>query len=334
MAGILSGLLGLFGRGKAPKSKRAVDGLYEELRQRVLTIEPGSIGLDSSSPDRVCAVLMETGSAEAVVTLVAIADGTVSLYFSNGEVIIGVGQHEGPREAGRSLLSAAQTFLGQARQTDEFPLPEAGHTRFYFMTVGGTYTADALEDDLGGNKHPLSPLFYEAQGVEAQVRLMVEEWKRTTEALLRAARTGDTKALRSMVESGTPVDAADETGLTPLMAASYLGMTEALEVLLDLGAEIDATDSYGYTALMFACNAGRTACAGLLVERGADVNLGDKDSSTPIMFAAQHGHDEIVHLLLAKGADPQVQGSHGLSAIGFARQNKHTETERILTRKE
>lgn len=334
MAGLLGGLLALFGCGKAPKADYRVADVYTGLRQQLLALDPKTIGINPSASNRVWAVLMETGYPEAAVTLATVGDGTVSLYFSNGGGIIGVGQHEEARKAGLELISAAQTVFGSARQTTTFPLPEAGHTRFYFMTFDGAYTVDALEMNLGNNQHQLSPLFYKAQDVITHARLIDEKRQKTTAEMLHAATTGDTKALRSLLASGIAPDIADHTGLTPLMAASYSGMTEAQAVLLDSGAKIDATDSVGYTALMFACNAGKTDCARILIERNADINRGDKDSSTPIMFAAQHGHNEIIRLLLAKGADPKVKGKHGLSAIGFAKQNGHNESERIMTRQE
>jgi hypothetical protein len=45
----------------------------------------------------ILALLMETGYPEAVATLVAVADGTSSLYFSNGGGFIGVGTPAGVR---------------------------------------------------------------------------------------------------------------------------------------------------------------------------------------------------------------------------------------------
>lgn len=334
MAGLVGSLLGLFGCGKGQKLDYKVAAVYNGLRQQLLATDPKTIGLSPSTSNRVWAVLMETGYPEAVVTLATVGDGTVSLYFSHGGGIIGVGQHEDARKAGLELISTAQSAIGSARQTDKFPLPENGHTQFYFLTFEGAYTADAREKDLENNHHQLSQLFYKAQDVITQARLIEEKRQQTTGKMLHAATTGDTKALRSLLDSGIAPDIADPTGLTPLMAASYSGMTEALVVLLDSGAKIEATDASGYTALMFACNAGKTDCARLLIERNADITRGDKDASTPIMFAAQHGHNEIIRLLLAKGADPQFKGTHGLSAIGFAHQNGHTESERILTKQE
>lgn len=334
MAGLIGGLLAVFGCGKAKKADYKVADVYTGLRQHLLALDPKTIELNPSASNRVWAVVMETGYPEAVVSLAVVGDGTVSMYFSNGGGIIGVGQHEEARKAGLELISAAQTVLGSARKTTKFPLPDNGHTRFIFMTFDGAYTADAPEKNLVNNKHQLSPLFYKAQDVITQARLVDENLQKTTAEMLHAATTGDTKALRSLLDSGIAPDIADRTGLTPLMAASFSGMSEALALLLDSGAKINATDSFGYTALMFACNAGETDCARVLIERNADIDRGDKDSSTPIMFAAQHGYNEIIRLLLSKGADPQVKGKHGLSAIDFAKQNGHIESGRMLAGQE
>jgi hypothetical protein len=248
-----------------------------------------------------------------------------------GGGIIGVGQHDGPRKALDNLLSAAPQFLNQAQPTKEFPLPTMGHTRFYFMTFDGIFTTEAIEEDFGEHRVPLSPVFYKAQEVITQARLADEKVQASVASMLHAATTGDIEGLRALLAAGSSIDVADPTGLTSLMASSYAGKTQTVKYILDAGAKIDATDNCGYTALMFACNSGQTACAELLIEKGAAINQGDKDSSTPIMFAAQHAHNDIVRLLLAHGADPEFKGKHGLSALGLARQNGHTNTEHILT---
>lgn len=331
MAGLLSGILSVFGCGKSSKAEYKVVDTYNGLREQVLRLDPKTIGLNESSSNRIWAILMETGYPEAVATLVTVADGTVSLYFSNGGAIIGVGQHDEPRKAGNDLLKASPQFLQHAKPTKEFPLPEIGHTRFYFMTFDGAYTVDSVEDDLGKNRSPLSPLFYKAQDVITQARFAEEKTKESTIRILHAATVGDATELRSLLNAGVSANMADETGLTPLMASSYAGKIDTARLLLDSGAQIDAIDKVGYTALMYACNAGHKGCAEMLVAKGSDVNHRDNDDSTPIMFAAQNAHNDIVRLLLAHGADPQFKGKHGLSALGFARQNGHSETERILT---
>jgi len=170
MAGVLGGLLALFGCGKAEKTDDKVADVYTGLRQQLLTLDPKTIGLSPTS-NRVWAILMETGYPEAVVTLAAIGDGTVSLYFSNGGGIIGVGQHEGPRRACLALLVAAPGFLSYAQPTTDFRLPVTGRTRFVFLTFDGAFAAEAAEDDLGNKRSPLSPLFYKAQDVITEARM-------------------------------------------------------------------------------------------------------------------------------------------------------------------
>jgi len=113
---------------------------------------------------------METGYPEAVVSLLALSDGTASLYFSNGGGIIGAGQHERPAVAARSLVAFAAHNLGHLAEAVEYPLPLPGHTSFYVLTSNGVLTADAPERDCGENRHVLSPLFYAAQELITEIR--------------------------------------------------------------------------------------------------------------------------------------------------------------------
>ncbi len=177
MTGFLGGLLTFFGCGKPGKSGYQVDDAYQGLRTQALQVDPAKLGLDASSG--VVGALMETGTPDAVVTLMTMADGTVSLYFSSGGGIIGLGQHEGPRKAGLDYLAAVPRYLERATPAKEFPLPELGRTRFYFMTRDGVFTVDAAEDDLGNNRSPLSPLFFKAQEVITQARLAEEERRKS-----------------------------------------------------------------------------------------------------------------------------------------------------------
>jgi hypothetical protein len=165
MSGVLSSIKRFFGIGEKPAGEYKTAEVYNGLREQVFSLDPESIGLSRAGGNSVWGMLMETGYAEAVATLVTIGDGTVSLYFSNGGGIIGVGQHEGPRRACEAFLADAPSFLRYASPTDCYPLPERSYTRFYFLTFDGVLTAEAMEKDLGYNRHPLSPLFHKAHEV-------------------------------------------------------------------------------------------------------------------------------------------------------------------------
>jgi hypothetical protein len=88
ITGLLGSILGFFSSDKAMGKEYVLADIYRDLRNKVLTLDPSKIGLSSFGSNRVWGVVMETGYTGAVVTLVTIADGTVSLYFSNGGGII------------------------------------------------------------------------------------------------------------------------------------------------------------------------------------------------------------------------------------------------------
>lgn len=320
------GFLNLFGKKKEYEPAE----IYLGLRRQILSLTQNQINSLLKPPTLLIGVLMESGYDEAVATLVTIADGTVSLYFSNGGGMLGLGEHEEIRKTCIDFLSFANQFVSKATPTSTFPLPLKGYTTFYFLTNSGVLSLTAKENDLGNNRLPLSPLFHKAHEVISQARLVDEKIQRNIQEFIQASTNGDEAKVIELLENGHNPGVSDSSGLTPLMAGAHRGQIKMLKLLLDRKSTIDQKDSSGYTALMFACNSGKFDCAKLLVEHGAYINETANDGSTPIMFAAQHGHNDIVRYLLGKGADPTLKGKHGLSAIGFAKQNNLIETEMIL----
>jgi hypothetical protein len=143
--------------------------IYSQLRQRVLELTPDQLGDDAGAP--LLALLMETGYQEAAATLVAVADGTTSLYFSNGGGMIGAGEHAPVREANRRFLETARSFLAQLSEVSDLSPPSDGVTQFVAVTTEGLRGVVAPEEELGEGRHSLSPLFYSGQDVITQMRL-------------------------------------------------------------------------------------------------------------------------------------------------------------------
>lgn len=150
-----------------PDPAAAVAGL----REQALTVPSRQLHLDPA-PGRmqVWGVIMEIGFPEATVTLVALADGTTSLYFSNGGGIIGVGQHQVVRSASDRLIATTDAHVAEFRPTSTHPLPATGRVRFYVRTFSGLKTAEADEQELANEGHPLSPIFLAAHGVITAIR--------------------------------------------------------------------------------------------------------------------------------------------------------------------
>ena len=153
------------------KPKPKPPEVTRELREHALTVLPSELGVASAPGHmRVWAVLMETGYAEAVVSLVCLADGTTSLYFSNGGGVIGGGQHQRVRDAADKLIALMDTRVDELSVTETYPMPAVGRVRFYARTFDGVRTAEADEQDLGRGRHVLSPLFHASHAVIAAVR--------------------------------------------------------------------------------------------------------------------------------------------------------------------
>lgn len=158
-----------FGAKSQPQGYKIEKG-YQVLRDRLFGLTQGDIGIQGDDKSGAWGVVMETGYPRAVVTLVALADGSASLYFSSGGGIIGAGENDGPRDVAQLLTKQAAPFATNCERVTQFPLPADGVTKFYILTFDGVMSAETLEDDLGNNRHVLSPLFHGAHALISEIR--------------------------------------------------------------------------------------------------------------------------------------------------------------------
>ena len=122
-------------------------------------------------------VLMEIGYPDAAATLVALGDGTASLYLSSGGGVIGGGPHPSINAAARRLVGLAGGHLTKMSPTSAFPLPASGEVTFYVLTTKGVLKTGAPEEALGSGNHPLSELFFAGHDVITGLRKVTEERK-------------------------------------------------------------------------------------------------------------------------------------------------------------
>ena len=157
------------GFGSEPKGDSAE--VMRELRDLALGVDPAVLGLQPTKERaHVWGVLMETGYPEGIATLVALADGTTSLYLSGGGGILGGGGHAAVREAVEAFLQETEAHIAAFAPTASTPLPEIGRVRFYVRTFKGMLTGGATEEDLGYNRHSLSPVFHSGHAVVSALR--------------------------------------------------------------------------------------------------------------------------------------------------------------------
>ena len=146
--------------------------IFGDLRNQVLALTAEASGIPPLGTNAVFGVVMDIGFPEGWATIVALADGNASLYLSGGGGVIGGVGHEKVRQAAIAMNQVADTFVKQTKATISTPLPKPGEVTFYILTTRGILTATAKEEDLGEERDELSPLFYAAQDVITQLRLV------------------------------------------------------------------------------------------------------------------------------------------------------------------
>ncbi len=160
--------------------------------------------------------------------------------------------------------------------------------------------------------------------------------------IIEAARRGDAEAVRSLLDRGADVNAAQGDGMSALHGAAERGHAEVADVLLAASADVEAKTRIGsYTPLHVASRGGHAPVVVRLLEAGADPDAvttnsgvtplhlagrGDRRhgrgggapgawgrhqrprtvsaGQTPLMFAAGSNRAGAVRALLSGGADP------------------------------
>ena len=168
---LVGGVWLVWGRRRPDPNKRAqAAAAASGLREGVLSRQMLS-GLSPSEPGSIRGVVMDWNLGSGLATLVAIDDGTVSLYLNPGGGIIGAGSHAKVATAARAFRAEAlrvqSTFHGSA----SFPPPEAKAVVFYVLTDSATLSSGSVPaSEVQNPEHPLAALGAAAQALLAEVR--------------------------------------------------------------------------------------------------------------------------------------------------------------------
>ncbi len=136
------------------------------LRASVLELKPVDIALDLlTTATSVWGIVIETGYPDAVASLIALADGSVSLYVSNGSGSVGCGANLEVRSAGAELLAVAERGFPLATCTDDTSYPPPGSIRFCFLSRDGLRSLQVKIEELHSTDVQLSALYFAGQRV-------------------------------------------------------------------------------------------------------------------------------------------------------------------------
>ena|ERR1700687_4018831 len=149
-------------------SKSAV---FQALRNKLLSLSHVDVKI-TPGPSGVWGVLMDFAVDATWVTLVAILDGTTSMYIGSGGGFIGAGGRDTVRKANKQFLAAAERFVGSFEKTTAFPTADRGKVRFYVLKADGVYASGEVDEkELVERRSDLAPLYIAAQDVITQIRL-------------------------------------------------------------------------------------------------------------------------------------------------------------------
>ena len=151
---------------RKPKEQRPSPiEVTSELRKRAID----ALG-ELRDGEKLGGIVVDWGFPAATATVVALADGTTSLYLSSGGGVIGGGGQAAVRQAAEALLGLTQRLAGEIREPDDGGVPAPEFFRFHIVTTDGARSATATVEELGRGAHPLSGLFAATQNVVTALR--------------------------------------------------------------------------------------------------------------------------------------------------------------------
>ena len=127
------------------------------------------------------ALMMDWPLAKGTTTIMAGADGSASLYLSNGGAFIGGGQkYLTLRNCALAAIECARDVESLMSPATECPIPPISEISFYLVKRGHMLTVTAKESDLRQNHGPLAKLGNAAMAIMTQYRLITSQPKNRT----------------------------------------------------------------------------------------------------------------------------------------------------------
>jgi ankyrin repeat protein len=149
-------------------------------------------------------------------------------------------------------------------------------------------------------------------------------------ALHWAAYRDDLDTVKLLMRAGADVASANRYGVTPLSLACTNANVDMVKFFLDAGADPNTTLRGGETALMTAARSGKLGSIKALLSRGADINATVGRGQTALIWAAAEGHADVVEELIQAGADFRKRLDTGFSPLLFAVREGRIDVVRVL----
>ena len=140
-----------------------------------------------------------------------------------------------------------------------------------------------------------------------------------TEALLMAARKGDTAKLKELLKSGVSPNATSTGSYTALSYAAAGGHLDAMKTLIAAGADVNQQARFGKSALLVAAGSPHVDAVKLLIENDADLDSKHAQGGNCLQEACFWGQPEVVEYLLSEhDMNPNARANGGRTALHYA----------------
>lgn len=160
-----------------PRETKLDENPYEGLKRLAYSTQYNQLNLPTAGDNEILyGTIMDWDyEGKAIITLVSFKTGDVSLYFSTGAAIIGVGQHDNIKQAGKEFIQKAETLLPSANNVDTALTSESGVVKFYLMTNKGKYTIKDKVANIYNHTSQLSNMFDDANKIITLIRMTEEK---------------------------------------------------------------------------------------------------------------------------------------------------------------
>ncbi|MCG8428325.1 MAG: ankyrin repeat domain-containing protein [Chromatiales bacterium] len=263
-------------------------------------------------------IAAKSGAGEMVARLVD-AGADPNLQLEMGETPLMTAARSGTATGVRRLIEAGADVNVREKSRDQTAL-------MWAAAQGHLNAAQALVDagaDLEARSKVRPMLmFTDATNGGAFDQGVMEQLGGFT-PLLFAARQGDVRMARLLLNAGADIDGVAGNGVSPLVLATHSGHSELARFLIEQGADTNSIGA-GYTALHAAILRGDLEVVNALLDHGADPNTrlqkanpvqrASEDwvlktpliGATPYWIAASFREPSIMRALAEAGADPSL----------------------------
>lgn len=172
---LLIAMLGCSQENNMTINKKNSSDAGKGLRLLALTTSADKLGFipDKDYP-KVYGVITDWNLGDQTATILAMKDGTASLYTTSTFGIIGGQGHDTVRKAAQECVKIAGQYYEKSKPVSDYPYPKQGEVNFFLLTYDGVRIYIGDEDRINNGKDQTTSLFAAAQNVLTVLRLVTE----------------------------------------------------------------------------------------------------------------------------------------------------------------